>query len=323
MKRTVLAFFLLAALIMPLSACADKRGFESTNGDDGSLSIVATVFPYWDFARNIAPDVSVTLLLPPGAESHTYEPTASDILAVRDCDILLRTGGEGEEWVDTILGAIPESELEVVTLMDYVNLIEVPHDDHDEHDDHDDHDEHDDHGDMEWDQHIWTSPKNAMLIVDAMANVFSGKDPENADAYSTNAETYKTSLKEISDELEDIVAKASSNLLIFGDRFPFLYMASDYGLDYMSAFPNCGEESEPDARTLSDIISAMREKGISVVFHIELSSTRVAETISSETGAEMRLLHSCHNVTKEEYEMGATYLSLMSENLKQIKAALG
>lgn len=291
---------LILVLVICLCACSHSDVSGEKNDD---LKIVGTVFPYCDFASAIAPSTQVSQLLPAGAECHSYEPTASDIAKVQNCDIFLRTGGEGEEWVDTILEAVDAKNIKIVSLSESVSLIA--------------------HEDGDWDEHIWTSPENAQLICAQIRDVLIEKDEENAEEYKNNAEEYILQLKELSSNIRDIVEKSAHNTLLFGDRFPFMYLARDYNIEYLSAFPGCGEDTEPDARTLTEIAKAAREQNTPVILYIEMSSTKVAQTIADETKAEMMMMHSCHNVTQEEINEGATYISLMENNLEVLKAALG
>ena len=299
MRKKVLWIIMVSALVFTLCACGKDKPQESA---DAGLKIVGTVFPYCDFAENIAPHAAVSQLLPAGADSHSYEPTAADIAMVQSCDLFLRTGGEGEEWVDTILDAI-DGEVKVLSLSECVSLYQ--------------------HEDGDWDEHIWTSPENAKLICAEIAAAAEEIDTENASEYAANAEKYIAELDEISSEIKTAVDASAKRPLLFGDRFPFVYLARDYGIEYLAAFPGCGEETEPDAKTLASIAEKAKELEDPVILHIELSSEKVAKTLADETGAEILQLHSCHNLTKEERDGGATYLSLMKDNIEVLKVALG
>ena len=296
MRKTEAALLALIILFSLLGACAKSDVAE----DGGSLRIIGTVFPYCDFAAAIAPDAEIKQLLPPGADCHSYEPTAADIAAVEKCDLLLRTGGEGEEWVDSLLGAA-QGGFTVLELSQSVSLMQ--------------------HEDGDWDEHIWTSPENAKLICAAIAEQITALCPGQAEETEKNLKAYTQQLDALSADIRETVASSSHNTLLFGDRFPFLYLARDYGLSYLAAFPGCGEDTEPDARSLAAITEEAKKQSSPVILHIELTSTRIADTLADETGARVMQLHSCHNIAKED--SGETYLSLMRGNIEVLKAALG
>ena len=199
-------------------------------------------------------------------------------------------------------------------------------DSHDHDEDSHDHDEdshdHEDESHGEQDEHVWTSPKNAMRIVQKLCDALCRLDPENADDYQANTASYLASLTSLDEEFSDVTANASRHTIVFGDRFPFRYFADAYGLDYYAAFPGCSSESEASAKTLSFLIDKINEEQIPVVFHTELSNEKMTDCICEATGAKKLLLHSCHNVSKDDFENGATYLSLMEQNVAALKEAL-
>jgi len=198
----------------------------------------------------------------------------------------------------------------------------VDGDSHDDHDGHD-HDGHDhDSDDIEYDEHIWTSPKNAILMAEAIGKAIQAADRGSAEYYQTHTEEYTEKLRALDSELTKTVKEAKRDLLIFADRFPFLYLARDYGLEYYAAYPGCSSEAEPSAATVAAIIEEVKQSGVPAIFYIELSNRLMADTIAEATGAEELLLHSCQNVSKEEFERGESYLSLMEQNIKMLKIAL-
>ena len=296
----------------------------------------------YDFLRAIGGDhLDLHMLLSPGAESHSFEPTPGDMITVSECDLFVYVGGDSDAWVETILDSVDTSNKEVVTLMDCVDTVAEEtvegmethghaHDHEDEDTDHDedshDHDEdshdHEDESHGEQDEHVWTSPKNAMRIVQKLCDALCRLDPENADDYQANTASYLASLTSLDEEFSDVTANASRHTIVFGDRFPFRYFADAYGLDYYAAFPGCSSESEASAKTLSFLIDKINEEQIPVVFHTELSNEKMTDCICEATGAKKLLLHSCHNVSKDDFENGATYLSLMEQNVAALKEAL-
>ena len=295
------------------------------------FSIIATNFPAFDLARTLAGDIAdVQMLLPPGSESHSYEPTPHDIIAIQNCDLFIYVGGESDTWVETILTSMGNSAPRTFRLSDPITLLESTitesMEDHHSHqheeacdDPNHTHSEQHTHG---MDEHVWTSPKNMLLMTDTLAKLLCDVDPANAQTYKANAEAYLKELSELDAAFEQIVAEGKRDLLIFGDRFPFRYFADAYDLKYDAAFPGCSEDSEPSVRTVISLVDTVREENIPVVFYIEFSSKRTADILAEETGAQTLLFHSCHNVSAEEIESGATYLSLMWQNTQALKEAL-
>ena len=319
--KKVLTMVFLGCLL--LSGCGQK----AAPADPDRLQIVTTVFPAYDFARAAAGDrAEVTLLLPPGAESHSYEPTPADILAVRDCDLFIYLGGESDAWVDTILEAV-EPTGTVMKMVDCVELLEeeevegmqsLPGHGHD-HGDHDDHEDHDLGRVKEYDEHVWTSPRNAEAITLAVGEQLAALDGEHAAAYRANAAAHGAELRRLDAEFAALFAALPERTIVFGDRFPLRYFAEEYGLDYYAAFPGCSTQTEPSAATIAFLTDKVRAEGISTVWYIEFSNHLVADSIAEATGTKTAMFHTCHNVSKAELEGGATYVSLMEGNL----AALG
>nr|WP_326184267.1 metal ABC transporter substrate-binding protein [uncultured Oscillibacter sp.] len=320
---------LLCALL--LSGCAQTA---PERPDDGRLRIVATVFPAYDFARAAGGELAdVTLLLPPGAESHSYEPTPADILAVQDCDLFLYLGGESDAWVDTILSAV-ETRGTSMRMIDCVDLLEeetvegmqaAPGHDHD-HDDHDghDHEAEEDHSHglgqvMEGDEHVWTSPRNAAAITRAVGEKLAELDGANAAVYRANAENYAGQIDELDGKFADFFAGQPSKTIVFGDRFPLRYFVEEYGLDYYAAFPGCSTQTEPSAATIAFLTEKVTEEHIPTVWYIEFSNHLVADSIAEAAGAGTAMFHTCHNVSGEELAAGATYVSLMEGNLETLR----
>lgn len=309
MKKILIG--VLACLL--LAGCAPA---EPPAEEDGRLQVVATVFPAYDFARACAGDLAeVTLLLPPGMESHSYEPTPSDILAVQSCDLFLCLGGESDAWVDTILSAVEPSG-RVLRMVDCVELLEE--EDHDHHD-------HEDHGPGEvvgMDEHVWTSPRNAAAITRAIGEALAEIDGAHADTYRSGADDYARKLEVLDQEFQTFFEGCNHPVMVFGDRFPLLYFAQRYGLEHYAAFPGCATQTEPSAATVAFLTEKVQSEQISTVWYIEFSNHLVADSIAEAAGARTALFHTCHNVTKEELDSGATYLSLMKENLERLRQEL-
>ena len=336
MKR-IASFFLALALAFSLTACTVPA--EKT--DDGKLQIVATLFPYYDFARAIVGDrADVTLLLSPGREAHSFEPTPLDAVTISESDVFLYNGGEGEYWVDSMLGAAGENIAVIARMMDYVDALDEEyvegmqvadgHDHDHEHGSHDDHDDHDhdheedehDSDEVEYDEHIWTSPVNAMALCRAICDTLCEADPDNADGYRARLADYLDELQALDETFRDITDHAARRLLVFGDRFPLLYFCREYDLDYRAAFHGCAGDTEPSLATLKYLIDVVEEQEIPVVYTIELSSRKVAQAIAETTGAQVRTFHSCQTVSRTEFDGGATYISLMTANAAALKEGL-
>ena len=323
MKKLILtvASALLAACL--LAACgAPAQAAAPSTQEDGRLSVVATIFPPYDFTRQIAGDaVDLTMLLPPGAESHSYEPTPKDIITIQNADVFIYAGGESDAWIEDILASMDTSDMAVLSMLDMVDAVEEELVDGMQEEHEEEEGGHEEEA-PEYDEHVWTSPQNAQLIVAALAETLQEKDAANADAYRANADAYTQKLQALDAQFQQVVDNAARHTIVFGDRFPFRYLADAYGLDYYAAFPGCSTETEPSAGTIAFLIDKVKAESIPAVFHIELSNEKMADTICEDTGAQKLLLHSCHNVSREDMDAGVTYLSLMEQNVLGLKEAL-
>ena len=322
------AFIPASVLLLLLSGCASPGTAGSE--DSGKIRAVATIFPQYDFLRQIGGDhLELTMLLKPGAESHSFEPTPADMITVSQSDLFVYVGGDSDAWVETILESVDVSEKEIVTLMDCVETVaEEDVEGMETHGHAHDHEDEDptaadgDHEEAEQDEHVWTSPRNAVRIVEKLRDALIAVDPENAGDYTQNAADYIDRLNRLDQEFQETVDTAKRHTILLGDRFPFRYLADAYGLDYYAAFPGCSSESEASAKTVAFLIDKVKEEQIPVVFSIELSNEKMTNSICEATGAKKLQLHSCHNVTKDDFEQGVTYLDLMERNVQALKEAL-
>ena len=294
--------------------------------EDGRLQIVTAVFPAYDFARAAAgTHGDVSLLLPPGAESHSYEPTPADILRVRNCDLFIYLGGESDTWVDTILSAV-EPRGECLRMVDCVDLLEeetvegiTGGHDHDHEDE-----DHNHLGEVVgMDEHVWTSPKNAAAITRLLGETLANLDPDHAGDYRTAAGDYARQLDALDEEFAGFFNGLPHKTMVFGDRFPLRYFAEAYGLDYYAAFPGCGTQTEPSAATVAFLTEKVRGEDLPAVWYIEFSNHLVADSIAEAAGTNTALFHTCHNVSQADLDAGATYLSLMEGNLETLRAVMG
>lgn len=321
--RRLLTGLLALALAASLTAC----GHEPPQ-DDGRLRVVCTLFPYYDFARQIGGDaVDVTLLVPAGRETHSFEPTPRDVIRISEADVFIYNGGESEQWVSDILDAAGEDIPCVLSMMDTAELYEEEYAEGMQGASGHDHADHDhDHGaedeDAAYDEHIWTSPVTAMSLCRAITDGLCQADPAHAEDFRARLEDYLTALEALDGTFREIVAEGSRNLLVFGDRFPLLYFCREYGLDYRAAFHGCAGDTEPSLATLKYLIDLVNEQHIPVVYTIELSSRKVAEAIAETTGAQVRTFHSCQTVSRAEFDSGVTYLQLMEANADALREGL-
>ncbi|MCI9636876.1 MAG: zinc ABC transporter substrate-binding protein [Hungatella sp.] len=341
MGRTgkILALAAAAALALALAGCgqgSDSR--EPGNGNTGErpLKVAATLFPYYDFARQIGGDViDLELIVPAGMDSHSFEPTPADMRKFEEADVVILNGGVMEHWAQQVLESVGREDQTVVFMMDYVEAVEeelvegmeesghshshgASHDGHEEGHFHDDgHQE-----DIEYDEHIWTSPVNAIRFVEVITRVLCQEDPDHQAEFEAGRDRYVKELEEIHEGFCQVAADRKRNLIVVGDRFPFRYLADQYGFEYRAAFSGCGTDTEPSARTIAYLIDKVEQEGVPAVYYLELSSHRVSEIIGEETGAVPLLLHSCHNVTRSELESGVTYVELMRQNIENLRKGL-
>ena len=330
MKR-ILTLFLTLALILSLAACAAP----GEKADDGKLQIVATLFPYYDFARAIVGDrADVTLLLSPGREAHSFEPTPLDAVTISEADVFLYNGGEGEYWVEEMLDAAGEHIAVKARMMDYVDALgeefsegmqgadEHGHDhDHDDHDHDHEEDEHDSDK-VEYDEHIWTSPKNAAILCRAVCDAICKADPANEDFYRANCDDYCAQIEALDARFADLCESAPRKLLIFADRFPMLYFCREFGLDYRAAFHGCSGDTEPSLATIKYLIDKVEDEGIPVVYTIDFGTKKVAAVVSECTGAAIETIYSMQTVSRADFDAGETYLTLMERNYEALRKGL-
>lgn len=300
-------------------------------------SVVSTSFPGYDFARAVTKNtnISAKMLVKPGAETHTYEPTPQDIIDIKNADMFIYVGGDSDTWVEKILKDVDTKKTHVVKLVDLVSTVneeivegmededehEHDHDHSHSHDydhDHDDHNHKHDHDEEEEgpeiDEHVWTSPKKAMEIVKKIAKVASEIDAAEKTKIDDNAEKYVAEIAEVDKDLHQAIDGKISEIVV-ADRFPFRYFADEFSLKYAAAFSGCSEQTEASAKTISFLINKVKQEKIKKVYKIELSNGKIAETVSKDTGAEVLELHSAHNVTADDFSKGVTYVDLMKRNL--------
>lgn len=320
MRRTGRILVLLAACLMvaaALAGCMAEKKEETPLSTAKKIRIVCTNFAGYDFARHIVKDHGeVTMLVKPGTDVHSFSPSPKDLKAVADCDLFIYTGGDSDEWVDRVLDATGKEPASVCRMMDAVELSREEYTEGMRKEKGKEMDE------EEMDEHVWTSPVNAIAIVKKINESVSAWDPAHAEDYRKNTEAYVKEMAALDLRFREVMDGAARKEIIVGDRFPFLYFVKEYGLTYEAAFPGCAKDTEPDPKTMAFLIDKVKSDQIPVIFHIEMSNQQVSRAIAEATGAKERQLNSLHNVTWKDFEAGVTYIDLMEENVKTLKEAL-
>lgn len=314
MKKRLISLALALVLALSLTGCALDRPRDSDK-----LQVVCTLFPYYDFVRQIGGDhVDVTLLIAAGREVHSFEPTPLDAIRLSEADVFIYNGGESEEWVEDLLDAAGENIGTVLTMMDHADVLaeEVQEGMQVRHGGEEDEDE------IEYDEHIWTSPVIAMELCRVIGEALMEADPAHAGDYQARLDEYLAQLETLDQDFRQVVDGAKRTTLVFGDRFPLLYFCRTYGLDYRAAFHGCSGDTEPSLATLKYLIDKVNAEDIPVVYTIELSSQKIADAIAETTGAKVLTFQSCQTVSRADFDGGATYLSLMRRNVEALKEGL-
>lgn len=364
--RKTIVLLLSVSMIFSLVGCSGTK--TSDKEKEYRLKIVTSLFPYYDMARAVIGDVKgidLKMIVTPGQDSHSFEPTPSDVIQMENADVLIYNGGSLETWIDTLLDSLNNKNKIQMKMMDYVDVLNeeivegmdtrFEEHDHEEHshkeDNHnkenhkeDSHSEEnhkeDNHSEdssndsefhnedseeehEETDEHIWTSPVNEIIMTEKICETLSKALPEEKENFQKNAENYISQLKELDNEFRTIVENAKTKEIIFADKFPLQYFVKEYGLKYYAAFPGCGSDMEPSAKTIAFLVDKIKEDNIKAVFYLELSSHIVADAIETDTGAKPLQFNSCHNITQKQFDSGVTYVDLMKENVNNLKIALG
>ena len=317
MKKYV-SILLVIMLSFSLCACG------GTVSDDGKLSVVTTIFPEYDWTMNIlgdrAKDAEVTMLLDSGVDLHSYSPSADDLVKISTCDVFIYVGGESDEWVKDALKSVGNENMIVINLMEVLGdavreeeTVEGMEKDAEE------------EGETEYDEHIWLSLRNAGKCCEAIADKLGEADAANAAEYAANAGSYTARLNALDDRYADAAANCSIKTLLFADRFPFRYLADDYGLDYYAAFSGCSAESEASFETVAFLADKVNELGLKTVLTLEGSDSKIALTVIDTAGsdAEIMSMDSMQSVTSEDVKNGADYIGIMEKNLEVLTAATG
>lgn len=292
--------------------CLICSGCTPTTEKSDKLSIVSLSFPGFSFAQEIAGDIAdIALLLPTGTEAHGYEPTPKDILKIQNADVFIYGGGDSEHWIEEVLSSLDQS---VTTLaMNEVEGLFCIAEEH-EHPSFSSH--------IETDEHVWLSIPNSIKITQKLTEFLKEKNPENSLIFEENCENFIKKLENLDNEFRAMTENAPRKEIVVGDKFPFRYLVHEYNINYHSAFPSCSGEAEPSASKISELTDLVKKDNIPVVFYTEFSNKQVANVICESTDAKPILLHSCHNVSKTDFDAGITYYDLMKQNLNALKEAL-
>nr|WP_246565695.1 zinc ABC transporter substrate-binding protein [Tissierella carlieri] len=308
-----------------MSGCSKNTDHEEINS--GRLKIITTLFPQYDFVKEIGKDkVDVNLLLPPGVESHSYEPTPKDMVDIKNADIFIYTGEYMEPWAKKIADNIEGYNLIITDASEGVELLEGHGHEEDEHEGHEnEEDENEDHAHdhSDKDPHIWLDPIYAQKMIDNITVALTKADKENKEFYIKNAEEYKKQLDLLDKEIAEALEKVNSKKVIYGGHSAFSYFARRYNLEFITPYNGFSPNAEPTPKMIIELIKNIEDAGVKSIFYEELIDPKVAKIISSETGAKMILLHGAHNLSKEEIESDVRYIDIMKGNLERLKEGLG
>lgn len=332
MKKITALLLALFVLVGALAGCGKQNDTNKTD----KLSIVTTIFPEYDWVREIlgdkADNAEITMLLDNGVDLHSYQPTADDIVKISDCDLFIYVGGESDGWVEDALRNAANRNMKVINLLEILGdsvkmeeIVEGMQEEH-EHEDahaHDDAEEHE--HEEEADEHVWLSLKNAKMLVRVISKALQELDPDNKDIYAANADAYVKKLSALDADYQAAVDAASNKTILFGDRFPFRYLVDDYGLRYYAAFVGCSAETEAGFETISFLAKRVDEWKLPCVLTIEGAQHKIAETIVRNTttkNQKVLTMDSMQSTTTQDVKNGTTYLSVMEKNLSVLKEAL-
>jgi len=343
--KKISKIMLAASLVLLLTGCGEKNAMATAEAKQNgkAYSVVCTTYPQYDWVMNVlgshADEYSVILLLDNGVDIHSYQPMVDDMAQISAADIFIYVGGESDAWVEDVLKSSENPNLKSINLLDSIGDSAVAEelkegmqeeDEEEGHDESENHDEseeghHHDDRDIEYDEHVWLSLKNAEMLTGTIRDALCDLDPENAEDYKKNAEEYINKLDSLDKKYEEAVSGAKNKTLIFCDRFPFRYMLEDYGLDYYAAFIGCSAESEASFETITFLAKKVDELGVDTVYVIENSDEKLAQTIIDNTKSknqEIVVINSIQSVTDKDITSGKDYYSIMEENLEALKKGL-
>ena len=323
MKKIIVYISIIVMAVNIFAGCAKKNSDEKDK-----LNIVTTIFPEYDWVREImgdkADNAEITMLLDSGVDLHSYQPTADDIVKISECDLFIYVGGESDEWVEDILKSSSNKTMEVINLLDVLgNSAKV--EETVEGMQGEDEESEESEEEPEYDEHVWLSIKNAEVLCKSISEALQKIDPDNKDEYAANGENYIAELAKLDSEYQTTADNAPIKTILFGDRFPFRYMVDDYGLKYYAAFVGCSAETEASFETVSFLANKVDELNLKTVLTIEGKEHKIAETIIRNTKTKNQnilTMNSMQSTTSTDVKNGATYLKIMADNLDVLKKAL-
>lgn len=329
MKKIMSIFIAMALLINSLAACGSTDTKQVEQSDNKDIKIVATIFPIYDWVKNILGEKfnkdNLSILLDNSVDLHNYQPTSADIIKISNSDLFIYVGGESDEWVEDVLSQVQNENLKTINLLELLGndaRVEEEKEGMEEEHEEEHKEEYDEAEEMEYDEHVWLSLKNVKKLVPALSNVIKELDSENANLYDANTSKYIEDLQSLDNAYRDMANTAQNKMLIFGDRFPFLYMVKDYGLDYYAAFKGCSAETEASFKTIAFLTQKLDEYNLDYIMTIEGIDHKIAETIIENSNNKNRTileLNSMQSTTTNDINAGANYIDIMKKNLEVLK----
>ena len=322
LKKVILVIILIAIILAGIIAgvVLGKKNKASDNNTE-KIKVTASNFASYDFLRAIIGDndnIELTFLLGPGKDAHSYDPTAQDLITIQNSDLFIYIGGEMEKWADRVLPTLDTSSTKVICIADDIKTIDEQEIDGAEPEEEEDEEE------GAFDEHIWTSPDNAITMVNTLEKSMEEIDSANSSKYKQNAENYIAKIKNVDKQIQEIVDNKKRDRLVFGDKMPMQYFINYYKLQVSAAFSGCSTETEPSSKTIAYLVNKAKEENTPVILYIELNNGKVANTIANEVGngCKAMQIQTLHNVSKTDFDNGETWVSLMERNLDVLKAAL-
>ncbi len=310
MKKIIsifITFFIVIGIVIFLALNISNKK-EIKNDGNNKIKAIATLFPQYDFLKQIGKDkIEVTLLLPPGTETHTYDPSPKDIIGINQSMLFVYTGRYMEPWAEKIINSIDRDVLILDVSKGIEHIADHTHEGHEE---------------VEYDPHIWLDISNAKVMVDNILDSLIKLDSENTDYYIKNAEEYKEKLEELDNSFIQVINNSKRNTICFGDKFAYMYFITKYNLDYITAYDSCSSSAEPSVSKILEVEERIKEENIPVIFYESLSEGKVAKSIAKDLGIEALVFSSVHTVSSEDIKNGATYISVMEKNLEALQKAL-
>ena len=313
---------IIIAIIMVLSIIfAMFKSGNNNKKDSNKIQVVVSNFASYDFLRAVIgqnENIELSFLMGPGKEAHSYEPTAQNLISIQNSDLFVYIGGEMEKWSDKVLDSIDTTHSKVICIADFVETIKEQEIDGAEAEDEEEEEE------GSFDEHIWTSPANAIKMVEVLEQAIEEIDSKNSEIYKKNSENYIAQIKNLDKQMQEIMNNKVRNRLIFGDKMPMQYFINYYNLKVSAAFSGCSTETEPSAATIAYLVNKAKEEKIPVILYIELNTDKVAKTIADEVGngCKAMQIQSLHNVSLNDFNAGETYITLMNRNMEVLKKAL-